>query len=215
MSRTNFNLGRPGEVVSRQLAPSPSGVASDLLGSHSVSLSALTPRCGPFGRPVTSASDPTAAGPHRSSVAPSVRFNLADVVAFERANQGSIGDFAPIAISGHARGHTVRQGPWPVRALGTTRVLILSLDLGHFRACDFRRLPIGDSETAPRAVSRPPAHSPSAHRIALLASTTSTLPPRSFSPASVVPSPVASPSLAAGHNSLQTVPGGFHPKPRS
>ena len=98
-------------------------------------LLSLSRGCGSFGLWLTSASDscPLMVLPETLSLR---RFaSLANWVAL--ANQGSIGDFAPIAISGHARGHTVRQGPWPARALGTTRVLILSLDLLHFR---FQRL---------------------------------------------------------------------------
>jgi hypothetical protein len=95
--------------------------------------------------------------------------------------------------------------------LGTQGTLILSLDLLQFRFQQLQAAPIGDSETASRAVSRPPAHSPSTHRTVLLASTTSTLPPRSFWPASIEPAPAGSPSPAGEHNSLRMGPGGFHP----
>jgi hypothetical protein len=139
---------------------------------------------------------------------------LAEVIALQLANHGSIGGSRPTAISGHARGHTVRQGPQP-KSAGTPSALILSLDLLHFRFQPLQAAARGSSETASHPVSRPPARSPSAHRTPLLSSTASRSPSQSFWPMSAEPALTASLSPSVGHNNFQTGLGESHPRRHS
>jgi hypothetical protein len=115
MSRTNFTRGICRRAFRWQLAPSPSGVASSSRDSNSGSLSALRTSA-------VLARGPVHFGFRSFPLSPALKLcrfvgplSLADQVAYELANQGSIRDSSPTAISGHARGHTVRPGPQPER----------------------------------------------------------------------------------------------------
>jgi hypothetical protein len=215
MSRKNFTHGICQCNFHWQLAPSPSGVASDLLRCPSFSLS---PRCA---RPLWFPSGvrvyfsfSVAAAPLPETLSLLRDGFLAEVIALQLANHGSIGGSRPTAISGHARGHTVRQGPQP-KSAGTPSALILSLDLLHFRFQPLQAAARGSSETASHPVSRPPARSPSAHRTPLLSSTASRSPPQSFWPMSAEPALTASLSPSVGHNNFQTGLGESHPRRHS
>jgi hypothetical protein len=112
-------------LLRRELPPISLGAPAFL------SLRAARGRCGPLAESgyFSFRSLPLGSRPETSSL---LRDGfLAEVIALQLANHGSIGGSRPTAISGHTRGPIVRQGSW-----GQPRTpprLRLSLDLLQFR----------------------------------------------------------------------------------